>query len=109
MSVNHLAVDTIEYLQLKPIELNRLALNNVELPNEAFFRGVLPEFSESKSQRSWLYKHRPAVYSVSSIRPFDALTSHSYVSLGFYLPLHLYALRVNCNGAYTYMYIFYSF
>lgn len=48
MSVNHLAVDTNEYLQLKPIELNRLALNNVELPNEAFFRGVLSEYSESK-------------------------------------------------------------
>lgn len=46
MSVNHLAVDTIEYLQLKPIELNRLALNNVELPNEPFSRGVLSELSE---------------------------------------------------------------
>lgn len=91
MSVNHLAVDTIEYLQLKPIELNRLALNNVELPNEPFSRGVLSELSE------FLYGQNYRFFEVyiridrlfTPYPPFLSLGLLCFnVSLCFYVPLH---------------------
>lgn len=62
-----LAVDTIDYLQLKPIELNRLAFNNVELPNEHFFRGVAPNCpsllrTEPAFESTYKYRSLPTLF-----------------------------------------------